>query len=106
MKHYALAFVALSCFSTPAFAEWYEGGTLHRANFEQWQSASAPNRLATSGDWAVRILGKDEVRRIGMDGLKVRAQQLSNCVTEASFGTPSNLAASEAAASCAVLMNW
>ena len=106
MRLTALTFVALSCIATPSFADWYEGGTLHRANFGEWKSASASNRLATSGDWAAHILGETQVRQMGMDGLRRRAQQLSNCVTEAATGTSPNLAASQAAAACAVLMNW
>ena len=106
MKRRALIIITLACFSTPSFADWYEGGTLHSANFGQWNSASASNRLATAGDWSAYILGEDEVRRIGMDGLRRRAQQLSNCVTEAAKGTPPNIAANQAAAACVLLLNW
>lgn len=106
MKRLALPFLALACLATPSFADWYEGGTLHRASLAEWKSAPASNRLATSGDWAAHILGEDQVRQIGMDGLRVRAQQMSNCVTEAAAGPSPNLAASQAAAACAVLLNW
>lgn len=106
MRITALAFLALTCFAAPSFADWYEGGTLHRADFGEWKSASASNRLATSGDWAAHILGDVQVRQMGMDGLRTRAQQLSNCVTEAATGTSPSLAASQAAAACAVLLNW
>lgn len=106
MKRFALALAAVTFFATPSFAEWYEGGTLHRANAEQWQSASSANRLATSGDWASHILGIDTVREIGLDGLRIFALELSSCVTEASSGAPSNTGASELAAACAILLEW
>jgi len=105
MKKYALAFtIALT--ATPSLAEWYEGGTLHRANAGQWQSASSANRLATAADWSVAILGQATVKSIGFSGLKNKAQQLSSCVTNASNRTATNTAASELASACAVLMKW
>lgn len=106
MKIFTFSFLVFATFATPSLADWYDGGTLHRANFEEWKSASKSNRLATSGDWAAHILGEDQVRQIGMDGLRVRAQQMSNCITGAATGTSPNLAASQAAAACAVLLNW
>jgi len=97
---------ALFFLSTPAIADWYAGGTLHRANAGQWQTANAANRLATASDWSAHILGEQKVREIGMIGLKDHSQLMSNCVTEATSGGPSSLPVSEIAAACAILMNW
>lgn len=106
MKLSAIAFLSIVSFATPAFADWYEGGTLHRANFEEWKAASMANRLATSGDWAAHIIGEAKVRQMGMDSLRTHAQQMSNCVTEAANEASPSLAASQAAAACAALMSW
>ena len=34
-------------------AKWYENGTLHRANIQQWNRATFANQLATSADMAI-----------------------------------------------------
>lgn len=97
---------ALSLCSSPAVADWYAGGNLHRANAGQWQSATPANRLATASDWTARILGEQNVREIGLTGLKGYSQNMSDCVTQATSGGPPNLSVSEVAAACAILMSW
>lgn len=49
--------LALLFFSAPAFAQrpWYEGGTLQKANVEQWMKASPADQLATAGDFVASL---------------------------------------------------
>lgn len=106
MKRIVLAFALLVVMasSNTAMAEWYKGGTLHRASASQWNAAAPKDRLATAGDWSAAILGEDRVRRMGLSGLKVVAQSLADCVSEAVADGPNNLAVSEVAAMCLILM--
>jgi hypothetical protein len=106
MKYYALTLGCVVCLSMPAFAQWYEGGTLHLATVEQWQSGSAADQLATSADWSVALIGQSQALQIGMDGIRDRAEDLSSCVTTASSDAPSNSAANQLAIACAQLMGW
>jgi hypothetical protein len=89
---------------SPGDQEWYEGGTLHKATAAQWAAASSSNRLATAGDWSATKLGESRVRQLGMNGLRSYAQQLVNCVNEATSDGPSNQTVGGIAAACAILM--
>ena len=83
---------------TPKATEWYEGGTLHRKTAEAWMNASSDDRLATSADFAAKVL-----KTSSMAELRVKAADLSACITKAapaSLSTP----AAELAAACAILL--
>lgn len=105
MKFLSVVFAALVLFSGPAMADWYSGGTLHRATASQWHSASSANRLATAADWSVRVLSESQIRQLGMRGWRNYAQELADCVSTATAGGPQNQAVSEIAAACAILMD-
>lgn len=105
MKFLSVVFAAVMLSSAPAFADWYSGGTLHRATASQWHAASSANRLATAADWSVRILSENRIRQLGMRGWQNYAQQLADCVSTATSGGPQNQAVSEIAAACVILMD-
>jgi hypothetical protein len=98
--------------STPAVSstgEWYENGTLHRANIQQWNSASYANKVATSADMAIshsKVSGK--VRNSGnMSTLRPYAFELLTCINETSAGKGyETMKISEIAAMCIILMKW
>ena len=100
----ALALFFVFAFASPAMAEWYKGGSLHRAMAAEWNSATPANRLATAGDWSAAMLGEACVRRMGLGGVREYAQKLVICVSEAVPDGPSNLVVSEIAAACFILM--
>lgn len=59
----ALTLLACLIFAPLAHAEWYEGGTLHRANGHAWVKGTEANRLATASDFAVAVVGERNVTR-------------------------------------------
>lgn len=59
--------------------EWYQGGNLHGSTLSQWSTASEKNKLATSSDWIVVVLGENEVRNMIL--LKKKANILVNLVS-------------------------
>ncbi|RYD86047.1 MAG: hypothetical protein EOP84_00300 [Verrucomicrobiaceae bacterium] len=104
----AFAVIALSASAPTAYAQWYAGGSLHRANGAQWKAATSANRLATSADFATKILGETRVQRMGsIEGVKPYARQLMGCVDETVGGAAGNaLDIAEIAAMCATLLKW
>ena len=62
--------------SGTANAQWYSGGTLHKADGNEWVIASRADRLATSADLAITIIGKSEiVRELGSMDNSARERQ-------------------------------
>ncbi len=59
----ALGALACALVGQPAQAEWFEGGSLHKADGHTWVKASEKNRLATASDFAVIVIGQDKVTR-------------------------------------------
>lgn len=51
LKRAILFFAALFLTQAVMAAEWYEGGTLHKANALEWQQATEANKLATVSDF-------------------------------------------------------
>ena len=86
--------------SFPSLAYWHDGGTLHNASASEWLSASYSNRLATSADFAAATkLASD------MAGLRVVAEELSSCITEAvSDSSLGSLQVKDVAALCIMMI--
>jgi hypothetical protein len=74
MKNLALALFFKTILVEPLLAQWYKGGTLHRATTAEWASASASTRLATAGDRSVAILGERRVQQLGKNGVSAYAR--------------------------------
>ena len=92
--------------TTSTAADWYEGGTLHKANAQQWRAGSARDRLATAADWATVSLGRDKVRALGsIDRLRPYAEEIVWCADEAVADRRIvNVAMSGIAATCWLLV--
>lgn len=80
----ALALVILLATSTTATAiEWFQGGTLHRATYAQWNSASYENKLATASDWLASTKWKGHLNTPNdFARLKVKAGMLAKGLDE------------------------
>ena len=61
-------------------AEWYEGGTLHKATVAEWHKATYANRLATSADFVV-VANRAEAER-DFSTVKPKAIELARCISE------------------------
>ena len=86
--------------SLPVLAEWYSGGSLHRATAAQWISATPENRLATSADFSAKAKKPKNMRELKADAINLNA-----CITTAaSDPSLSSIKVSELAAGCIVLM--
>jgi len=57
--------------------EWYSGGTLHKSIIAEWRGATDKNKLATCSDFMASVDNS-----VSMDVLKVRSQQLVQCIDE------------------------
>lgn len=64
--------------SLPALGAWYNGGTLHNATGAQWLAGDFSDQLATSADFVAKMDAASD-----MSELRVRANSLSSCITEA-----------------------
>lgn len=86
--------------------EWYEGGTLHKATVGQWKNASYSDKLATAGDWAAAMIGKQSWEEISFDQLKIIANDIVICIDEGTKKLPqlSNSPATEVAVPCYMMM--
>jgi hypothetical protein len=74
--------------------EWYESGTLHDATLADWIRADSRNQLATTADWAARML-RDKGRRIGsIDELLPPSYEIQNCLRAGTIKEPGAPAAS------------
>lgn len=67
--------------NTSTVEKWYEGGTLHKAKIAEWKTATDKNKLATCGDFMATVDNS-----VSMDVLKKRAEDLKQCVDEATRG--------------------
>jgi hypothetical protein len=100
-----LLFGAILMAPAVALADWYTGGTMHRATLGDWRTADPLDRLATAADWSVRILGEDRVRQVGMAGIRPYAEQLVACVDEVALEEgAAHFSAAEIAAACSTLL--
>lgn len=86
--------------------EWFQGGTLHGSTVGEWNAASYRNRLATAADWTTGIIGQAEFERIGLSGVRQKAEELVKCVdgSISDLSGAESLSATEIAAMCATLM--
>ncbi|MCI5123432.1 MAG: hypothetical protein D3925_02885 [Candidatus Electrothrix sp. AR5] len=92
-------------------SEWYEGGSLHRANIARWNNATYSDKLATCADMALtRSWIKRKIQQSGdMDTLRPYAQELMTCINTASddpMPEYEHMKLSEFAAMCMILMKW
>ena len=80
-------FILIVCFmvSSLSYAQWYNGGNLHKATTKQWLNATYENKLATSADWAITApVIKKYVQSSGsMSALQPYAIWLMSCVNAA-----------------------
>ena len=91
-----------SSVSAPA-KNWYDGGTLHQKTIKEWRSATAEDRLATSGDF-VRKLGRYQA--LPLD-LKERAVDMEACISRAIQGLDADQkAVAEIGATCGILLKY
>lgn len=81
--------VAILLFSSNViYAQWYQGGTLHRASIAEWMAASYENRLATAADFVVSISKKENPQILSGAGsvfltkLKLHASELEKCISQ------------------------
>lgn len=58
--------------------EWYQGGTLHGSTLEEWTLANEAEKLATSSDYIVSVLGEEQV--LEPQALKSKAGDVVECV--------------------------
>lgn len=68
--------------------EWYEGGALHSATVDAWNSADQSNKLATASDW-VSMNPKVQAKvkeSAGPDALRCYSSKLVNCTDRATQG--------------------
>lgn len=83
-------------------AEWYEGGTLHKATAKTWHASSAQNQLATSADFVAAAKAAKSMAQ-----LQLRSAALKTCIST-STADPDHryLEVSEVAAVCIVLLGY
>jgi hypothetical protein len=98
-----IAYVLIAVILIPFYvfsAEWYEGGTLHKASIQIWRESTDSNRLATSADWFVSITkSQNPEYKKKMDkldrsqylyNLKSHSIQLERCISEMARGKTSD----------------
>ncbi|MEH6639524.1 MAG: hypothetical protein V7717_09640 [Porticoccaceae bacterium] len=89
--------------------EWYEGGVLHSATVDDWNSADASNKLATAADWAsIRPKVQDKLKKSGdIATLRRFSNKLVKCTDRATqgkgYGHNPVLGLAEG---CMLLMGW
>ncbi len=89
-------------------AEWYEGGTLHKATLIEWRAATNSNRLATAADIAYTLLSR-KVVVTSPQQIRSFAKELEKCVSgvaDEPAGWDLSLKVAEIAGMCAILMGW
>jgi len=105
MKHISQAAVAVAilAFQFSAYAaEWYEGGTLHKATAGTWQKASSRNQLATAGDFVAGAKAANN-----MSQLKKRATAVQRCISSTTSEPQlSDLKVSELSALCIIRLGY
>jgi hypothetical protein len=109
----AIVLILASCFCTPALANWFSGGNLHKATGYEWQRATEANRLATSADFIASTIQlgwryKGQIiRPQSVDGLLPFAIANKNCITKATSARAGySQKISEISAMCNVMMGW
>ena len=103
MRLWRLVSMAALLFMLPlaASAQWYSGGTLHKARGSQWVVATEANRLATAADFAGVALGEEAVQRLGS------MNKLKACVDETfSDSSLRGMSVSEVASACIILLGY
>ena len=86
-----------------AVANWYEGGSLHKAKTSNWKISTDKNKLATCADFMATVDNS-----VSMDELKKRATDLKICIDKATKGleNTNNQSVSGIAASCITIMGY
>ena len=94
--------------TAPVANAWYQGGTLGDATIGQWLAATDHNRLATAADWTTGVIGQSEFERIGLEGVRVKAESLVKCISDSTMGLQDAeaMTAKEIGAACIMLMKW
>lgn len=91
---------------TKSRSEWYSSGDLHAKKIREWRNASYANRLATSADFAARMLDKNGERPRSMDDLRPIASSLEIAISEvARGGDADSQSVASVASACWVLLN-
>ena len=100
---------------------WYSGGSLHDKSALDWQGASNANKLATCADFVSKIwmaenfTPQTQASITSVESMKPYAQELVDCLDEATIAEPDSLLNSRIytnqkvasmAAGCMVLMGW
>ncbi len=100
---------------------WYSGGSLHDKSAIDWQGASSANKLATCADFVSNIWMAEKFKPqiqssiTSVESLKPYAQELVDCLDEATKAEPDSLLNSRIytnqevasmAAICMILMDW
>ena len=80
---------------------WYSGGTLHRSTISEWRLATPQNKLATSADFAAKILEPTAIEQV-----REPAKLLVQCIDSAAQVAPASYQTSEVAVACIVVMGW
>jgi len=100
-----LAGILAAMVGQTATAEWFDGGTLHRATVQEWNDrgySGYNDKLATSADWYITIVGQRAVLKRGsMDAIKPDVRRLMSCVDNAAYDVPASKARQTAVASLA-----
>jgi hypothetical protein len=89
-------------------AEWYEGGTLHRAKVAEWKDATARNKLATCADFIAKMRNSLDLPITTVDSIKPYAQELVDFIDAATDGVDEMDEESVAsmAAMGTIMMGW
>lgn len=109
IKRSCAALLVVFSVCAPAHAQWYNGGTLHKATVQQWNDRGYEgynDKLATSSDWYVTIVGESKVAAMGsMEKIKPKVRELMSCVDntayEMSGAAARNTSVASLAATCA-----
>lgn len=98
LKQLIITIYMILFYSTLSYAEWYNGGNLHRATVAQWRMAPYANRLATSADWFAGITKAHNMelqRKMAelplpeyLKQLKLSATKLEICVSDTTALVP------------------
>lgn len=83
LKRAVLFFVVFLWAQLAVAAEWYEGGTLHKANALEWQQATQENKLATVGDFVAKVYNSGKFKPEVQDAIKNQGIPALKIVSEA-----------------------
>lgn len=83
-------------------ADWYKGGSLHKATAGSWHKATAQNQLATAADFVAGAKAANS-----MNQLKTRATLVQNCISLATSDPKLyDLKVSEVGALCLIQLGY